>query len=122
MPRRNEWTAILAGVLLLSGGPVFETWLSWVEGRARAAVPVEETPDPGIELRGRITEKLHTSNPRLDDSAFIDAFFVYLTTNGSQIIVDPEQNAVFIEDAPSGADWLDAALTDKLDMATPMAV
>lgn len=63
-----------------------------------------------------------SDDPVLDDSAFIDQFAVYLTTNDHLVIVDPEQNAVFIEDAPSGADWLDAAITAKLDVPTPQAL
>lgn len=61
-------------------------------------------------------------NPLLDDSAFINSFAIYLTNNESIIITDPEQNAVFIQDGPSGADYLDLALTDKLDTPTPQAV
>lgn len=63
-----------------------------------------------------------SEDPLLDDSSFIQQFAIYLTDNGSFVAVDPEQNAVFIEDAPSGADYLDAALTDKLDVPTPEVV
>lgn len=63
-----------------------------------------------------------SSNPLLDDSDFINTFSIYLTLNDSLIIVDPEQNAVFFEDAPSGADYLDIAITDKLDVPTPQAI
>lgn len=63
-----------------------------------------------------------SADPALDDSAFINQFAVYLTGNESKIIVDPEQNAIYIEDAPSGADYLDEAITEKLDRPTPQAV
>jgi len=58
----------------------------------------------------------------LDDSDFINSFAVYLTGNNATIITDPTRNAVFFEDAPSGADYLDIALTDKLDAPTPQAI
>ena len=62
------------------------------------------------------------ANPDLDDSAFISTFGVYLTGNDARIMVDPEQNAIFIEDAPSGADYLDAALMSDLDTPSPQVV
>lgn len=57
-------------------------------------------------------------DPLLDDSPFIDNLGVYLTGDGSRVIVDPEQNALFIEDAPSGAEYLDTALAERLDVPT----
>lgn len=63
-----------------------------------------------------------SDDERLDDSAFINTFAIYLTDNGANVIVDPEQNAVFYQDAPSGSDYLDAALTSTLDKPTPQAV
>lgn len=59
-----------------------------------------------------------SADPLLDDTDFIDNFGVYLTGDGSTVIVDPEQNAVFIEDAPSGAEYLDTALAERLDVPT----
>jgi type II secretory pathway component GspD/PulD (secretin) len=61
-------------------------------------------------------------NPVLDDSAFINTFAIYLTDNESKIIVDPTRDAVFIEDAPSGAEYLDKAITEKLDYPTPEVI
>ncbi|MBI3734894.1 hypothetical protein HY256_00055 [Candidatus Sumerlaeota bacterium] len=58
----------------------------------------------------------------LDDRAFIDTFGIYLTDNESLVIVDSEQNAVFIQDTPSGAEYLDKAITEKLDVPTPEAL
>ncbi len=55
----------------------------------------------------------------LEDMAFIDQFAIYLTGNSHTIIVDSEQNAVWFEDTPSGAEYLDKALTEKLDKPTP---
>lgn len=61
-------------------------------------------------------------DPVLDDSAFIATFGVYLTGNGSRIVIDPEQNAIFIKDAPSGTEYLMAAIEGSLDKPTPQAL
>lgn len=58
----------------------------------------------------------------LSDIDFLNNFGIYLTVNGDEIIIDPEQNAVFIEDAPSGTEWLLAALEEELDLPTPQVL
>lgn len=65
---------------------------------------------------------INPTNSVLDDSSFIAVFAIYLTGNRDLVITDPTRNAVFIQDAPSGADYLDNALTTTLDKPTPMAV
>jgi general secretion pathway protein D len=58
----------------------------------------------------------------LSDLDFLDNFAIYLTADGDRVIIDPEQNAVFIEDAPSGTEYLLAALEEKLDRPTPQVL
>lgn len=58
----------------------------------------------------------------LSDVDFLNNFGIYLTANGDEVIIDPEQNAIYIEDAPSGTEWLLAALEEKLDYATPQVL
>lgn len=58
----------------------------------------------------------------LSDSDFLANLGLYLTGNGDTVIIDPEQNAVYIEDAPSGTEYLLAALEEKLDKPTPQVL
>lgn len=64
---------------------------------------------------------INLANPTLDDITFVNQAQGYLTANGSTVIVDPEQNALFYEDTPSGADNLTHALEEFLDQPTPQA-
>lgn len=56
------------------------------------------------------------------DFDFLSSLGLYLTGNGDLVIIDPEQNAVFVEDAPSGTEYLLAALEEKLDKPTPQVL
>lgn len=73
-----------------------------------------------VQLRHRRANV--SSDPVLDDSAFVAQLAVYLTGNESRAITDPEQNAVFIEDAPSGIEALSIALAADLDVPTPQVI
>lgn len=70
-----------------------------------------------VQLKHR-RANISSNDPVLNDPDFIGSFGLYLTGNGSEVIVDPEQNAVFIEDAPSGTEWMLAAIESKLDVPT----
>ncbi len=65
---------------------------------------------------------INPTNSILDDSSFIATFGVYLTGNRDLLVADPTRNAIFIQDAASGAVTLDDKLSTTLDKPTPMAV
>ena len=54
------------------------------------------------------------------DQDFLDTAESFSTGNGQTFIVDPEENALFLKDAPSGGDSFQEALTQWLDVPTAM--
>ena len=77
MSSAKQWTAILAGALLLSAGPLVRE-LSRVGAWADAVLRGSETPSPNAALRQRIVDKLASTNPKLGDemtSRIVDAVF-----------------------------------------------
>jgi soluble lytic murein transglycosylase-like protein len=63
MSRQKEWTAILAGVLLLVGSALLDRGFAWAETRAQALAT--QTANPAPRPREEITAKLLERNPRL---------------------------------------------------------
>ena len=54
------------------------------------------------------------------DPGFLSAALSYTTQDGNKFIVDPEENALFVKDAPSGGKSFEAALDNSLDVPTAM--
>lgn len=70
----------------------------------------------------RVYRQLKHRRASETDFDFIASAASFSTGNGSTLLVDPETNALFFEDAPSGAQALDAALTDWYDVPTAMVM
>ena len=78
---------------------------------------------PGLTTSGgdlRIYRQLNHRRADLTDPDFLAAATSFSTRNGNTLIADPEENALYWEDAPSGGKALDAALNEWLDMPTAM--
>lgn len=68
----------------------------------------------------RYYRQLDHRRASLTDADFIGSIESFSTGTGSRLIVDEVNNALYFEDAPSGAVCLDAALTDWMDVPTAM--
>lgn len=68
----------------------------------------------------RVYRALKHRRADTSDPGFLTTAASFTTFNGSTFIIDPEMNALYFEDAPSGTQALDDALTDWLDVPTAM--
>jgi type II secretory pathway component GspD/PulD (secretin) len=82
----------------------------------RLDVPNQTTSDGTL----RIYRQLKHRRASETDADFIASIASFSTGNGSLLLTDPQTNALYWEDAPSGSQALDAALTDWYDVPTAM--
>ncbi|OPZ08413.1 MAG: Bacterial type II and III secretion system protein [candidate division BRC1 bacterium ADurb.BinA292] len=68
----------------------------------------------------RIYRQLKHRRASATDPGFIETAASFSTGNGNEFLIDPWANALYYEDADSGAMALDNALTDWLDVPTAM--
>ena len=84
---------------------------------------VERLDVPGLTTSSgteRIYRQLKHRRASETDPGFLTTAASFSTGNGNTFLVDPENNALYYEDAPSGTGTLDAVLTDFLDVPTAM--
>ena len=84
---------------------------------------VEAVDRPGLTTGSgdaRIYYPLKHRRAHVSDLNFLEPARSYTTLDGSTMLEDPERNALYFEDAPSGAESLQAALAEVLDVPTAM--
>ena len=114
-----------------SGKVLFVVPQYMVESLAELVKAVDR---PGLTTSSgseRVYRALKHRRVDLTDPGFLETAASFSTGNGSTFvihllvglhlyIIDPQMNAVYFEDAPSGVDALDTALTEWLDVPTAM--